>query len=328
MIKNLKPFVTSAICAIVVGQAWAQAPRTFTLDIEWENSVGYLDDVPDPSKLVTSPGIPTFNPRNFMRFIAIADIISVNGKPAKGTWVLGGRLVQIFRSPMPGQAIGDLAVRGSMADIHLEILDNDGTPVGTIMTSGFTGGNAPPGLPGFCNLAVTGGTGAFQGVTGTVASPNFSTRPTSMAEDPASRRINGGTHGHFLAYLISTASPEIVTTSSGPAVFHADFSPVTTGKPARSGETLIVRATGLGPTRPGLTPGTPFPDNPLLEVNSPVEVTVNGKPADLVTKIGWPGTTDMYRLDIRIPDGTAPGTAAIQVTAAFIAGREVRIPVQ
>ena len=140
MIRKLKPFLTRAICAIAVGQAWAQPPRAVTLDIEWENSVGYLDDLPDPSKLVTSTGIPTLNLRNFMRFIAIADIISVNGKPAKGAWVLGGRLVQVFRSPMPGQAIGDLAVRGSMADIHLEILDNDGTPVGTIMISGFSSG--------------------------------------------------------------------------------------------------------------------------------------------------------------------------------------------
>ena len=328
MIRKLKPFLTRAICAIAVGQAWAQPPRAVTLDIEWENSVGYLDDLPDPSKLVTSTGIPTLNLRNFMRFIAIADIISVNGKPAKGAWVLGGRLVQVFRSPMPGQAIGDLAVRGSMADIHLEILDNDGTPVGTIMTSGFTGGNAPPGLPGFCNLAVIGGTGAFQGVTGTVASPNFSTRPTSMAEDPASRRINGGTRGHFFAYLIPIAWPDIVTTASGPAVFHADFSPVTAAKPSRVGETLIVTASGLGPTRPGVNPGVVFPDAPIQQVNSPLEVTVNGKPADVLTKIGWPGTSDTYRLDIRVPDGTAPGMAALQVTAAFVTGREVKIPVQ
>jgi hypothetical protein len=320
--------ITAVLYGAVVARAWAQAPRPVTLDIEWENSVGYLDDLSDPSKLVTSPGIPALNLRNFMRFIAIADIISVNGKPAKGTWVLGGRLVQIFRSPMPGQAIGDLAVRGSMADIHLEILDNDGAPVGTIMTSGFTGGNSPPGLPGFCNLAVIGGTGAFQGATGTVASPNFSTRPTSMAEDPASRRINGGTRGHFFAYLTSTASPEIVSTASGPAVFHTDFSPVTVARPARTGETLILMTMGLGPTRPGLTPGTPFPQSPLQEVNSPLDVTVNGKAADVLNKFGWPGTTDRYRLDIRVPDGTAPGMAALQLTAAFIPGPTVSIPVQ
>jgi len=66
----------------------------------------------------------------------------------------------------------------------------------------------------------------------------------------------------------------------------------------------------------------------VQEVNSPLELTVNGKPADVLNKFGWPGTTDTYRLDIRVLDGTAPGMAALRVTAAFVAGREVRIPVQ
>jgi uncharacterized protein (TIGR03437 family) len=57
--------------------------------------------------------------------------------------------------------------------------------------------------------------------------------------------------------------------AGSPAVFHADFSPVTPARPARAGETLIVMATGLGPTRPGMNPGTPFPENPLLEMKFP-----------------------------------------------------------
>jgi uncharacterized protein (TIGR03437 family) len=149
-----------------------------------------------------------------------------------------------------------------------------------------------------------------------------------MAEDPANRRIHGGTRGHFVVYLVPMALPEIVTTAAGPSVFHADFSPVAAGRPARSGETLIVMATGLGPTRPALNPGAVFSNAPLQTVTSPVEVTVNGKAAEVVNKIGWPGTTDTYRLDIRVPDGTVSGMVALQVTAAFIQGYEVRVPVQ
>ncbi len=142
------------------------------------------------------------------------------------------------------------------------------------------------------------------------------------------RRINGGTRGHFFVYLIPSAWPEIMTTASGPSVFHADFSPVNGAKPARAGETRIVMTTGLGPARPGLSPGTPFPDSAAQEVNSPLDATVNGKPADVVNKIGWPRTSDMYRVNIRAPDGTAPGMAALQVTAAFIPGPTVSVPVQ
>jgi uncharacterized protein (TIGR03437 family) len=149
-----------------------------------------------------------------------------------------------------------------------------------------------------------------------------------MEEDPANRRTHGGGRGRFIVFLIPASSPEIVSTASGPAVLHADYSPVTAANPARAGETVITTVTGLGPTRPGLSPGTPFPDSPLQEVNSPLEASVNGRPADIVNKIGWPGTTDTYRVDIRIPDGTAPGMAALRLTAAYIPGRETRVPVQ
>ncbi len=79
MIGKRKVFVTAAVCA-AFGRAWAQAPQFATLDIEWENAVGYVD--------VVSP-----NPRTFMPFYGIADIVSVNGKPDRGSWVLGGRLI-------------------------------------------------------------------------------------------------------------------------------------------------------------------------------------------------------------------------------------------
>lgn len=162
MIRKWSPYLVTAICAITAGQLWAQAPRVATLDIEWQNAVVYIDDLADPAKLGTSQSPATPSTRNFMPFLAFGDIVSVNGKPARGSWVDNGRLVQLVRTPAPGQAISDLVVRGGMVDIHLEILQTDGTPVGTIMSSGFTGGSVPPGIPppgiNF-NLTVTGGTG-------------------------------------------------------------------------------------------------------------------------------------------------------------------------
>ncbi|MBI3470113.1 MAG: hypothetical protein HY013_02000 [Candidatus Solibacter usitatus] len=118
-------------------------------------------------------------------------------------------------------------------------------------------------------------------------------------------------------------------TPNGPSVFHgADFSLVTAAKPARAGEVLILTATHLGPTRPGVDPGRPFPPSPLQEVNSPVDVLVNGQTAEVINKIGWPGLVDNYRVDFRVPEGTAAGTASLQLTAAWIAGPPVNIPVQ
>jgi len=48
----------------------------------------------------------------------------------------------------------------------------------------------------------------------------------------------------------------------------------------------------------------------------------------VINGVGWPGLVDTYRVDFRVPDGLSPGTAAVQLSAAWIAGPAVRIPVQ
>jgi uncharacterized protein (TIGR03437 family) len=98
--------------------------------------------------------------------------------------------------------------------------------------------------------------------------------------------------------------------------------------PAAAGEILSLYATGLGPTRPGVDPGQPFPDSPLQPVNSPVGVTVNGISAEVTAAVGYPGAVDGYQVNFRLPPDTPKGTATVQVSAAWIAGPGVRINVQ
>jgi uncharacterized protein (TIGR03437 family) len=115
--------------------------------------------------------------------------------------------------------------------------------------------------------------------------------------------------------------PEIVN------VWHSDFTPVTAAKPARADEILILSARGLGPTRPGVDPGAPFPASPPQLVNSPIEMTAGGQPVELINQIGWPGEQNLYRVDFRMPK-TSGSTAALQMSAAWIGGPAVSIPVQ
>ncbi|MBI3645015.1 MAG: hypothetical protein HY233_03495 [Acidobacteriales bacterium] len=123
--------------------------------------------------------------------------------------------------------------------------------------------------------------------------------------------------------------PEIVQTPSGPAVSHSnDFTFVSASKPAAAGEILSLFATGVGPTRPGVDPGKAFPASPLAVVSSPVDVTVNGKPAEVLAAVGFPGAVDGYQVNFRVPADTARGVATVQVTAAWTAGPEVKITVQ
>src|SRR5215469_7013844 len=150
-----------------------------------------------------------------------------------------------------------------------------------------------------------------------------------MAQDHANRPVNGGGTIRFFLHVIPMTTPQIVTTAGGPAVTHStDFTLGTASKPAAAGEILSLFATGLGPTNPSVDPGQVFPTTPLAAVNSPVDVTVNGEPAEVLGAVGYPGAVDGYQVNFRVPPDTPKGTASIQVTAAWIAAPPVSIAVQ
>jgi uncharacterized protein (TIGR03437 family) len=315
--------------------ALAQLPPVTVLEVQVENYVQYVGDVSDFTKLATDPKATTAAAKTFGTALILGDITAVNGKPARGAFVINQRTLNLRDSFTPGTAIADV-VRGAISNYALEVLAADGTPIGDIYAAGFSAGVPPPGAPSSATQssnAILGGTGAFLGARGQVNSgpTAVALRVASVTEDPANRRTNSG--GKTLVYvsLIPLFRPEIVMTSSGPVVFHSDISPVTAAKPAKPGEVLIAMATGLGPTRPGVDPGQPFPADPaspLQMINSPVDVTVNGQAAELVNAIGWPGLVDTYRVDFRVPTGTASGTAGVQLSAAWIGGSSFNIPIQ
>ena len=94
------------------------------------------------------------------------------------------------------------------------------------------------------------------------------------------------------------------------------------------GEVLSLFATGLGPVVPAVDPGLPFPSNPPAAVNSPVAVSVNGKPADVLGAVGYPGAVDAYQVNFQIPSGAGAGVVPLQLTAGYITGSPVAIPIQ
>ena len=128
--------------------------------------------------------------------------------------------------------------------------------------------------------------------------------------------------------MILATGPEIAIASGAPAVTHSDFTLVTTSKPATGGEILSIFAAGLGPTDPSVYPGQPFPSSPAAQVNSPVDVTVNGKPPEVLAAAGYPGAVDGYQINSRVPPDTARGVAVIQLSAAWVAARALNIEVQ
>jgi uncharacterized protein (TIGR03437 family) len=297
----------------------AQVGQPVVLTIDVENYVQYRNDVQDPSKFATNPNPTTAPTITFLQTIQVGDIVAVNGKPAKGLWQNRFVIMPFRPNPTPGQPIADLTSSGVVHCVW-EILAPDGTYVGALMDGG-TGNNHP----------LMGGVGAFLNVTGlAVTQTVVPARVASMSEDPSMRRINGGGKVSATFYLYPSVRPTVQMTENGPAVYHNDFSLVTSANPAHASEMLIVRATGLGPVGTNLTPPgiQTFAAEPLQVVNSPVDVFVNGKDVSSINKIGWPGETDVYRVDFQLPSDVSSGAATIQLTAAWIPGPTVTIAVK
>jgi uncharacterized protein (TIGR03437 family) len=55
---------------------------------------------------------------------------------------------------------------------------------------------------------------------------------------------------------------------------------------------------------------------------------VNGKDAEVLGAVGYPGVVNGYQVNFRMPSDAAKGMATIQVSAAWIAGAPVNIAVQ
>ena len=198
------------------------------------------------------------------------------------------------------------------------------------MAAVFNGGPPPPGAPATqtaLNMTITGGTGAFLGARGqaglVMGRPTPSrTAQSSVREDPSLRRVIGGNQNTQVVYLLPAVRPHII------AAFHSDFTPVTQSNAARAGETIILRVTNLGPTRPAVSPGEVFPLDPLTIVNSPVEVLVNGRPAEVGNKVGWPQTTDVFRVDFQVPGNQQGGFVPVTVVNAWIPSARFDLPVR
>jgi uncharacterized protein (TIGR03437 family) len=342
MFGKWKESLIAAACAVCGEAGLAQVPSTTTLKVDVENIVSYSSDVFDAPKFATDSSLTTAAPaRNFGFVMAVGDIVAVNGETAKGSLIARQQAILLSPTPNPGQGVADI-VRTAITEFLFEIQQADGSPVGSIHNLAASGGPAPLGLSGDAaplgaplgsNHVVVGGTGAFVGVRGQAASVvlpgNTGPRIASMTEDPARRRNHGGGKVHFVFQLFPMTRPEIAATPSGPAVTHSnDFSLVTASKPATAGEILSLFASGLGPTRPGVDAGKPFPANPPAVVNSPVEVTVNGTTAEVIGAVGYPGAVGGYQVNFRMPADAVPGMATVQLSAAWIAGPTVQIRVQ
>ena len=126
--------------------------------------------------------------------------------------------------------------------------------------------------------------------------------------------VNQAASTQSINVSVAKYAPAVFVTSSGPAIYHSDGSPVTKSNPTTRDQRLVIYATGLGPTTGGtVTAGSPAPSSPLA-VTGPLTVyfgTPGYSQAPVVVE--WsglaPGLIGVYQIDVYIPGTHMEGDA-------------------
>ncbi len=141
-------------------------------------------------------------------------------------------------------------------------------------------------------------------------------------------RFTTGWSAPHTTYPPSIAVSSVVNALGMAEAYHgSDWEPVTAANPARPGERIILKAMDLGATNPANPSGRPFPNDPLAHVVAAINANVNARAGAVEEKLGWPGEVDTYRVDIRLPQGTRPGLAKIELSEEGVRSAPAGLPV-
>jgi uncharacterized protein (TIGR03437 family) len=123
--------------------------------------------------------------------------------------------------------------------------------------------------------------------------------------------VSGTTTGVTTTVTISAVSPGIfVANGTQGAILNADFSANSSANAALVGSTILIYATGLGPTNPPLAAGQPGASAAPLNVTvNTVTATINNLPATVVFAGAAPGFVGLFQVNATIPAGTPAGSS-------------------
>jgi adhesin/invasin len=115
--------------------------------------------------------------------------------------------------------------------------------------------------------------------------------------------------------ILTAVNPGLIVTPDGrAAALNQDFSPNTAATPQPAGAIILVYLTGQGPTTPPVPDGVAAPSSPLSVVNGRVAAQIGGKPAEVLFAGLAPGFVGDTQVNVRIPEGLAPGDQPVFIT--------------
>jgi adhesin/invasin len=114
---------------------------------------------------------------------------------------------------------------------------------------------------------------------------------------------------------LAAVDPALYVTPNGRAAArNADYSLHTALTPLPAGAYVLLFMNGQGAVTPAVADGTAASANPLSIINAPVQVTIGGKPAQVVFQGLTPGLAALGQINAIIPEGLSPGNQPVVIT--------------
>ena len=183
-------------------------------------------------------------------------------------------------------------------------------------TDGFNGADLPAAMGG-ARVTVGGQPARLLYVSPTQINAQVPYEITTVGQAVAVITANGTSNA------VGTATAYYAPAIFGGAVYKAkDGSQVTAANPASAGDSLLIYATGLGPTTPGLTSGMVAPVGTLYTTAAVTAKfgTTNVQASSSVAVAGFGG---VYQVTATVPTGLTAGPVSLQLQMGFAASNPI-----
>jgi uncharacterized protein (TIGR03437 family) len=130
---------------------------------------------------------------------------------------------------------------------------------------------------------------------------------------------NNGLTGAVQNFSVRQFFPGLFTVDGtvGAFLHGVDGTLITSSSPAARGETIVLFATGLGPTNPSITAGLPAPSaEPFARTTTTPVVQIGGIQSQPSFSGLAPGFSGLYQINVAIPLNAPTGNIPITVSSA------------
>ena len=143
--------------------------------------------------------------------------------------------------------------------------------------------------------------------------------------------INNGTTSNTVSSYVNLTAPGVFTSPANgigsAAALHADFSLVSSLKPAQIGETILLFVTGLGAVSPAVSDGAPGPVNPLSNATNQLAVYIGGQQATISFAGLAPGLIGLDQINVQVPSGVSSGNVNLDISGPDYYTSQAYLPV-